>query len=121
MESIWLRSPAGNIEPGHEQKRFSLADRRNGLCLVASPDGRKDSLSVHQDAFIFSAILEPGRHVTHELTPLRSGWLHVLSGEGTVDDVTLTAGDGANATNEASLSFTAVGQTEILLLDFGEN
>ncbi|CAN5456006.1 pirin family protein [soil metagenome] len=51
--------------PELEQKRFTAAARRGSLCLVASPDGRKDSLRVNQDALIYSiysALLEKGKH-----------------------------------------------------------
>ena len=55
------------IERDHEQKRFTAAQRRNVLCVVASTDGRKESLRIHQDALVCSAILEPGHHIVHEL------------------------------------------------------
>ena len=50
------------LEPGHEQRRFSTAERRGGLCVVASADARRGSLRIHQDALMCSALLEPGQH-----------------------------------------------------------
>ena len=49
---IGLRSWQAGLEPGYEQKRFSAAERRAGLCVVASPDARNGSLRIHQDALI---------------------------------------------------------------------
>jgi redox-sensitive bicupin YhaK (pirin superfamily) len=118
---IWLRPSEPGLESGHEQKRFCAADRRGVLCVVASPDGRGGSLRIHQDALIYSAMLDPGKHVVHELMPGRSAWLHVVRGEATLGDVVLTTGDGAGVNADRAVSLTAREETEILLLDLGEH
>ena len=69
---------------------------------------------------MFSAMLDPGQHVVHELSQGRSAWLHLVQGEVTLGDVVLTIGDGAGVTSERAVSFTAREETEILLLDLGE-
>lgn len=117
---IWLRPSASRIESGHEQKRFSAAQRRGGLCAIASPDARRGSLRVQQDALMYSAMLDPGQHVVHELSRGRSVWLHLVQGEVTLGDVVLNTGDGAGVTAERAVSLTAREETEILLLDLGE-
>jgi redox-sensitive bicupin YhaK (pirin superfamily) len=107
------------VEPGHEQRRFSTAQRRGGLCVVASPDGRNGSLRGTQDALLYSALLDPGQHVIYELASARSAWLHVVEGEATLDGLVLTSGDGAGLTGERAVSLTAREETEILLVDLG--
>jgi hypothetical protein len=114
---LGLGPAAARLDPGQEQKRFSAADRRGELCIVASPDARQGSLRIHQDTLIYSALLERGHHVVHELSQGRSAWLHVVHGEVTLGDIVLTAGDGAGVTAERAVSFTARQNTEILLLD----
>jgi quercetin 2,3-dioxygenase len=114
---IWLRRAETEPEPGHEQKRFSAAERRGLLCVVASPDRRRGSLRIHQDVLIYSAMLESGQHVVHELSPGRSAWVHLVHGEATLGDVLLTTGDSAGITNDRAVSITAWQETEILLLD----
>jgi quercetin 2,3-dioxygenase len=116
---IGLRPAQAELEPGLEQKRFSAAERRGGLCVVASPDARRGSLRIHQDALLYSAMLGPGTHVVHELGPGRRAWLHLVAGEITFGDVVLTSGDGAGLTAERAVSLTAREETEILLLDLG--
>ena len=118
---ISLRPSEAGLEPSHEQKRFSVAERRGVLCIIASPDGRKASLHVHQDALIYSAMLDPGQHVVHELSPARSAWLHLVRGEATLGDVVLTTGDGVGVAADRSVSLTAREETEVLLLDLGEH
>lgn len=108
---------APELEPGREQKRFSAAERRGGLCIVASPDARAGSLRLGQDTRIYSALLEPGQHVVHELAPERAAWLHVVQGEVTLDDLALVTGDGAGVTTERAVSLTAREGSEILLFD----
>ncbi len=117
---ISLRPSEVGLECVHEQKRFAAARRHNVLCVVASPGGNNGSLRLLQDATICSTILDPGRHVVHELMPGRCAWLHVICGEATLQDLVLTQGDGVGVTMERSVSLTAQEETEILLVDLCE-
>jgi redox-sensitive bicupin YhaK (pirin superfamily) len=84
---MWLRPSQAEREPSQEQRRFSAAERRGVLRVIASPDGRKGSLRVNQDAKIYSALLDPGQHVIHELLAGRRAWLHVVRGEATLGEL----------------------------------
>jgi redox-sensitive bicupin YhaK (pirin superfamily) len=117
---IWLRSPEDGLPSRHTQKRFSTAERRGVLCVVASPDARQGSLRIHQDAVMCSAIIDNGQHLVHELSLGRSAWIHVVKGEVILDDIVLGTGDGAGISAERAVSFTARGQTEVLLVDVRE-
>jgi len=117
---IWLRLSQLGLDPSHEQKRFSVAERKGVLCVIASPDGRRGSLRTHQGAVIYSAVLDPGQHLIHEFSPQRSAWLHVVRGDATLGDVVLTTGDGAGVTAERAISLTARAEAEVLLLDICE-
>jgi redox-sensitive bicupin YhaK (pirin superfamily) len=117
---IWLPPTEGVAHPGFEQKRFTAADRRGRLLVVASSDARGGSLRIHQDAVIHSALLDPGHHVAHGLNPGRGAWIHVLRGEVTLGDVVLAAGDGAGVTGGSAVSLTARREASILLIDVGE-
>jgi redox-sensitive bicupin YhaK (pirin superfamily) len=117
---IWLHASPGGLDPGREQKRFSAAQRRGVLCVIASPDGRKGSLRVRQDVLMHSALLEPGVHVVHELSRGRRAWLHLVEGEALLGDIVLGTGDGAGVTTDRAVSITARQATEILLFDLCE-
>ncbi|MFC1706954.1 pirin family protein [Planctomycetota bacterium] len=112
-----LLPSAAGLDCAHEQKHFTAAQRHNVLCVVASPDGRKGSLCIHQEALIYSSILDPGRHLVHELLPERSAWLHVVYGVAKLDGAVLFQGDGVGVTLESSVSLTGQENTEILLVD----
>jgi redox-sensitive bicupin YhaK (pirin superfamily) len=117
---IWLRPSAGTIARGHEQRRFSAAERRGVLCVVASSDARRGSLSIHQDATVSSVLLDPGQHAIHELMPGRRAWLHLVEGEVGFGGVVLSTGDGAGIADERAVSFTARAGSELLLVDLSE-
>jgi redox-sensitive bicupin YhaK (pirin superfamily) len=116
---IALRRPRADVDREVEQKRFAGGDRRNGLCMVASPDGRGGSLQLRSDALIYSAMLQLGQHVVHELPPGRGAWLHIVQGEARVGNVVLKTGDGLGIANERALSLTATDATELLLVELG--
>ena len=100
-----------------EQRRFTTAQRRNIVCVVASSDGRDGSLLLQADALICSSVLDPGHHLVHELWQGRRGWVHMLTGEATVNGSSLGPGDGAEVTEDRVLSVTGCRGAELLLLD----
>jgi len=117
---ICLRTPEAERAAGSEQKRFSAAECRGGLRVVASPDGRRGSLRIRQNAVIYAALLDRGQHVVHELFQGRRAWLQVLHGNVTLGENLLAAGDGAGITAERAVAFTTGESASILLLDLGE-
>jgi len=116
---IALHPTALGLDCSQEQRRFPLADRRGVLCIVASPDGRKGSLRVLRDALIYSAVLDVGQHLVHELAPGRNAWLHLVQGEVMLGDGVITTGDGAGVSAERAVSLTAKESSELLLIDLG--
>ncbi|HKC63349.1 MAG TPA: pirin family protein, partial [Pyrinomonadaceae bacterium] len=55
---IWILPAEAGIEPGYEQKNFTDTEKRERLRLVASPDGRDGSVTIHQDARILASLLD---------------------------------------------------------------
>jgi len=114
---IWLLPRQRGLTPGYEEKRFPPETRRAGLCLIAARDGRKGAVTIHQDADLWTALLESGESVRHELEPGRHAWLHVASGTVTANGVSLGAGDGAAVSGEKAVEVMAADRAEILLFD----
>lgn len=110
---IWILPDRQGVQPGYEQKRIGLDGR---LRLVASPNGRDGSLTIHQDASVYAARLN-GNEVTHALAPGRRAWLQVARGAVKLNGTTLQAGDGAGIENEPVLNLAADASAEILLFD----
>ena len=93
---IWILPEFKGLKPGYEQKQFPETEKRGRLRVVASPDGREGSVTIHQDALIYATVvLETGESVTHTLEPGRRAYVHVARGKARVNGERLAAGDGA--------------------------
>jgi redox-sensitive bicupin YhaK (pirin superfamily) len=119
LYQIWLLPERRGLEPGYEERRFDAGEKWNRLRLVASRDGRLDSLTIHQDADLYLSTLEPGQRVGHAFGPGRHGWLQVLRGRVEANGVALAEGDGAAVSEEALLEFAGASPSEVLLFDLG--
>jgi redox-sensitive bicupin YhaK (pirin superfamily) len=111
---IWILPERGGMKPSYEQKHFPPEERKGQLRLVASPDGRDGSVTIHQDAALYVSTLD-GETVTHDFGPNRYGWLHVAKGTVTLNGETLQAGDGAAIEKEGTV--TLGGNGDLLLFD----
>lgn len=114
---IWLIPERRGIEPGYEQKRFEAGDKAGRLRLVASRDGRDGSITIHQDVDLFAGLLGPGQTARLDLRPGRHAWIQVARGEVSLNGQRLEQGDGAAASQEASLELAGVTDAEVLVFD----
>lgn len=114
---IWIMPNEEGVEPSYEQKTYPEEEKRGRLRLIASPDGSDDSVTIHQDARVYVALLEPGQEVTHQLDPNRHAWLQVARGAVTINDQPLDTSDGAAVSEEQSLKIVGQEAAEILLFD----
>ncbi len=114
---IWLVPERRGLEPGYEQQTVAEADKRGRLRLIAARDGRDGSLTIHQDADVYAAVLAEGERVAHALRPGRHAWVQVARGAVTLNGQRLRAGDGAAVSDETSLDFAGAGPAEFLLFD----
>jgi redox-sensitive bicupin YhaK (pirin superfamily) len=114
---IWILPVRRDLTPSYQQKHFAAEERRGRLRLIASPTGRDDSVTIHQDAEIRAALLAPGERVTHELAAGRGAWLHVARGAVTAGGTSLEAGDAAAFDRPGTIEIAASGDAELLLFD----
>src|SRR5215475_7297698 len=94
---IWIEPNVRGIAPGYEQKHFDAASRRGRLRLVASPDGADGSLTVHQDARVYVALVDGEERLVHPLPAGRRAYVHLARGRATVNGNPLEAGDALKA------------------------
>ena len=114
---IWILPDRKGIQPSYEQKAFDRKQLKGTLRIVASPDARDGSVTIHQDAELYASVLEAGQAVRHELRPSRHAWLQVARGSLELNGQELKAGDGAAATNETLLDVKSKADAEFLLFD----
>jgi redox-sensitive bicupin YhaK (pirin superfamily) len=111
---IWIQPNLYGIEPGYQQKRFNDVD---GLQLIASPDARDGSLLIHQDASFYPLRFENGGMTAYALEPGRSLYVHVVSGEVSVDGTELHEDDDATIKDINKITFDTTNSTEALIFD----
>lgn len=114
---IWILPKEKGITPSYEEKRFTADDKRNRLRLVVSPDGESGSLRIHQDAKLYSTLLDEGKEVSHAFQAGRHGWVQVARGMVELNGIPLKAGDGAAISDESALKLRATKNSEVLLFD----
>ena len=114
---IWITPERRGSAPGYEQREFADEERRGRLRLIASPGGGEGSVTVRQDASVYSGILSAGDEVIYELRPGRSAWVQVVKGSLKVNGTELKAGDGAAVSGEERLTFQPDEPSELLLFD----
>jgi redox-sensitive bicupin YhaK (pirin superfamily) len=114
---IWILPNADNLAPGYEQKAFSEEERRGQLRLIASADGRDDSVRLNQDVSLFASILGGDQEVERAMDANRYGWLQVARGSVAVNGEKAEQGDGVVIVAESSLKIRAEEPSEVLLFD----
>jgi redox-sensitive bicupin YhaK (pirin superfamily) len=115
---IWILPEKNGQAPGYEQKHFPVAEKRDRLRLVASPNGAEGSVTLRQDARIYASIVSPGAKLRHELAAKRHAYVHVARGELKLGDATLRSGDAARLAGPTTIELTGVGEdTDVLVFD----
>lgn len=114
---IWIVPAKTRLTPAYEQRTFPAAARRGQLLLIASGDGRHDSIRIHQDVDLYSTVLTPHEAVVHALAPGRHAWVQVARGAADLNGHALRAGDGASVVDEPDLAIAAAEDAEVLVFD----
>ncbi|HEU0278061.1 MAG TPA: pirin family protein [Rhodanobacteraceae bacterium] len=114
---IWLLPERQGLTPGYAQRGFADAELADRLCLVASHDGRDDSISVHQDVSLYVARAAAGVELVQTFAPNRRAWLQVARGTVEVDGREFGAGDAVAWIGARRLAFRAKTASEVLLFD----
>ncbi len=70
---IWIVPAKRGVAPRYEDRNFPLENRKNRLCLMASPDEAEGSLSIDQDARVYATVLDAGVEVELQVAEGRGG------------------------------------------------
>lgn len=113
---IWIEPDTRGIPPSYEQKHFDNREKRGRLRVIASPDGRDGSVSIHQDALLFAGLFDGDERAHYTLPSDRKGYVHVVSGSVTVKGHPLQAGDALKA-DGGDITIERADAAEVLVLD----
>ncbi len=114
---IWIIPAQRGMAPGYEQKHFEPAAKRGRLALVASPDGRQGSVTIHADATLYAGLFDGPENLKMAIDPLRLTYVHVVRGSLRVNDQQLHGGDAATLKNESELVLAGAEDAEVLVFD----
>jgi redox-sensitive bicupin YhaK (pirin superfamily) len=114
---IWILPRQPGMAPGYEQKHFDAASKRGRLRLVASPDGRDGSVTLHADATLSAALLHGSEHIEMALDPQRISYVHLVRGALLVNGTPLQAGDALRLDQETRLVMQGGEDAEVLVFD----
>lgn len=114
---IWIMPDQKGLPPSYEQKMYPDAEKRGKLRLVASRDGRDNSVTIHQDVDLYATLLESGEKVIHEMKNGRHVWVQVARGNIILNGEHLKAGDGVAIVDENQVILEGEKSAEVLLFD----
>jgi redox-sensitive bicupin YhaK (pirin superfamily) len=106
---IWVVPDKMGLTPSYQTKHFSEADKLNNLLEFMVPKGsdNKFAISMNQDFYCYSSLLESGKRVKYDLRADRKVYVHVVNhnnkdhqliistNKQSSDQVVLSGGDGA--------------------------
>lgn len=111
---IWILPERRGLSPSYEQKTLP-APRPGGIDRLAGPEGGDGAVTIHADVSLFRATPANDAPVVMTFAPGRRVWLQVVRGDATINDVSVTSGDGAAAIGERVLQIA--GNAEVLVFD----
>lgn len=114
---IWIEPNQRGIPPSYEQKGFADAEKRGQLRLVASPDGKDGSVTIHADAAMYAGLFDGAESAQIALDPQRKAYVHLVRGALEVNGERLSGGDAAVLDGESSLTLAKGSDAEVLVFD----
>lgn len=114
---IWIEPHRNGIDPGYEQKTFPDQKKRGALCLVASPDGARGSVTIHADASMYAGLFDAHETASLPLDPSRKAYVHLIRGSLKVNGYPLNTGDAALIAGERELQLGEGTAAEVLVFD----
>ncbi|MCF0072792.1 pirin family protein [Dyadobacter sp. CY261] len=114
---IWVAPRELDLMPSVQVLKFGQMSDRAGEKLLVSPDGAADSLTIHQDVWIYQTGIQQDRPYTYRLNDGQNGVLiYVLQGGVTINGVELQKHDTAFVTDTNALAVSSLSATSDMIL-----
>jgi len=115
---IWIQPERTGLTPSYSEWKPAANSEVLSKVLLISPDGREDSATIRQDAYVYRIRLQTGERLTHVASQGRGIWLQVISGSISANtNLRLAPGDGLSVENEEALHLEGIENSEALLFD----
>jgi redox-sensitive bicupin YhaK (pirin superfamily) len=103
--------------PACEQKHFPPEEKIGTLRLLASPDGKDDSVVVQQDVRLYGGLFHQAQRAEFELGKNRRAFIHVVRGSIAVNETRLNAGDGVKITQPGEFVLRHGRDADVIVFD----
>ncbi len=114
---IWVMPNKEGLTPSYGQKSFESELQQNKPVLALSPDGREDSLVIHQDVLMYACKSQDQGRQSLKTEKQRKSWVQVISGTVRVNGEALDAGDGVAMTDVDSIALDWNSGSQFLVFD----
>jgi redox-sensitive bicupin YhaK (pirin superfamily) len=115
---IWVYPKTQNVAPRYGSFKFTPQDKLNTVLLALSPDGRKESALINQDAFFSVLTLQAGQTISYNINMQGNGvYIHTAAGSIVIADNTLAEGDAMGCYDTEEVSITAVQTSELVFVE----
>ena len=114
---IWIQPDRAEIPPGYEQKTIPAAQKEGRLCLIASPDGSRDSVLIHANARLYAGLFDNTQSATLDNNRDRKAYVQLIRGKLEVNGHKLNAGDALLMEGENQIRISLGTQAEVLVFD----
>lgn len=116
---IWIKPNRKGNSPAYQQIKFEPQEKRDRLKVLAAPTTVEGAVMIEQDTTMSVAELAPGSSARHDLLPGRAAWVHIVSGQVSLNGEVLHQGDAAAVEDVTSVEVMNLqaGTSEVLLFD----
>ncbi|MCE9686626.1 pirin family protein [Shewanella sp. AS16] len=112
---IWIQPNEFGQAARYQQQAF---EQTGALTAVVTPNGENGTLQIKQDATLYRLRLAAGEQLNYLTTETRNTYVHLISGELTLDGQPLQPGDGARVTEISELRLASrASAVEALVFD----
>lgn len=113
---IWIFPIRQGLKPRYYQKKFNIENAKT--VLLVSPDGRNESLSINQDAFISRIKTEKGLTTTYPLYSEGNGlFVMLIEGNAQIAGENLKKRDAVSIKNANEIEISATDNLDLLILE----
>ncbi len=117
LYQIWIEPNELGLTPSYWQKSFELELNKENFILVASRDGRDESILIHQDADLYLSRLKKGESIQYLNNANRKAWIQMLKGRLMINNIEIETGDALSVEEKETLILTAPEECEFMLFD----
>jgi quercetin 2,3-dioxygenase len=114
---IWIAPYVLNVKPSYEERGFEHSEKRGQLRLIVSPDGADGSLSMCQNAKLYSGLFDTNEVALLPAVRGRAMYVHVARGDIDANGISLSGGDALRITDASSLKLERGRVAEVLVFD----